>query len=226
MITVAEMEKAVFRSIDVPRRMRIRFGFERIQLNAVPSHSMFAAFIYSSIARAMSDSGWRVETFLHQKDFVFSMGRANILSTVDKFSYVKFRKNRRIYELHCGLNVQSNVQDIVIEIDVLVIPQSHGKVCRANGSQVNFKEVKTLLEIKHYERRFDVSKATEFVGKCKLVRYREGYAGLVVKGQFTADALKLFTNIRPKIGAFPDADLAGAKAMADDVLVALKKILT
>jgi hypothetical protein len=225
MITAHAMQYAIFNAIDVSSRRLLRFGRERRRLASTPIPSLYAAFVYASIAKTIKDSGWLLGTALHRNEFVFSLGRGNIASTEETFSYITFQVGKNRYELHCGLNVQSNIPEVVIEIDVFVIPLAHGKECRKKSTRVNYKSVKSLLEVKHYRRRVDISKAKEFFGTCKLVCCRGSYAALVSKGEITEDALKLFANSKPKIGAFPNSDVLGAKAMAEEIKLILSKLL-
>ncbi len=227
MITEKEMRKAIKSSISSQYATPIVFGRGHFSSKRVPLHSLYAAFVYASIAKAMQDAGWTVTPMLHSDEFVFSLGRSNITSTKKTFSYIIFCNSRkRSYELHCGLNVQSKVVGVNIEVDALVIPKSHGIACRKDGKQIDHNELKTLIEVKHYQRRFDISKAKEFIGTCSLVREQNAYAALVTKEDVTSAALKLFNGLIPPIATFQRVDLAGATSMARTVTTELRRIIT
>jgi hypothetical protein len=134
--------------------------------------------------------------------FVFRRGRGMLHTLKTGCSYIDFTVNGVEYELLCDVQTLCKSPNVVLEVDILILPKAHSDSCVAALVPPTYQHLKLLLEAKNYSAGIDVTTTKSFIGVCDRLRDTTCVAAIVTSGPHTPDSKLLLDGVNPVIDLY------------------------
>ncbi len=207
------------RLIDAAKPIFRRLGTRRTDLNhrnakgrLAKNDVIYEAYLYSLIAEVLDNLGYSPVANPATGKFRFRRAPGKLTSTPGRFSYVEFTANRKQYELHCDTFVKTKSTGAVLELDVMIVEQSHATHCRTAGQDPEYKHIRLLLEAKYIAKGIGTGEAKAFLGIATSIHNGSCCDGLVTAGKVAPNAVTLLKGASPALTVYGEITAEAAHA--------------
>jgi hypothetical protein len=162
---------------------------------AAEANDVFEAYVLSRVLAAATTAG---ATSIHWRDRLDNSATTLIFRTAPGAIY----SDRRLYthalltfpqtdplEVHIGVIVEGK-SGVAHECDVVVLPHSEGRLCRASAVNPRHSQIVIAVECKYYTGQIPLNLARSFVGLLSEISCTYGQCYFVVNtGSWTAEKM-------------------------------------